>query len=153
MHLRSAVLACLVFVAQSLAQDGARGRDEAAIREVVSKYVEARERVDSRAVEALFTDDADQLVSSGEWRRGRGEVVRGTMASSQNTGGRRQITLETIRFVMPEVAIADGRYELAGLAGGATRRMWTTLVLKRTEQGWRIAAIRNMLPAEPAPGR
>jgi uncharacterized protein (TIGR02246 family) len=153
MHLRLAVLSCLVFAAPSLAQDGARGRDEAAIREVVSKYVEARERVDPRAVEALFTDDADQLVSSGEWRRGRGEVVRGTMASSQNTGGRRQITLETIRFVMPEVAIADGRYELAGLAGGATRRMWTTLVLKRTEQGWRIAAIRNMLPAEPAPSR
>jgi hypothetical protein len=27
--------------------------------------------------------------------------------------------------------------------------MWATLVLKRTEQGWRITAIRNMLPAAP----
>jgi hypothetical protein len=29
--------------------------------------------------------------------------------------------------------------------------MWTTIVLKRGPDGWRIAAIRNMLPATPAP--
>jgi hypothetical protein len=61
--------------------------------------------------------------------------------------------VESLRMVTPDVAIADGRYELTGLAGGATRSMWTTLVLKRTEKGWRISAIRNMLPAVPAPGR
>jgi len=27
------------------------------------------------------------------------------------------------------------------------RRMWTTLVLEREEGAWRIAAIRNMVPA------
>ena len=51
-----------------------------------------------RRVGALFTSDADQLVSSGEWRRGRDELVKGTLASSQRTGGNRTITLETIRF-------------------------------------------------------
>jgi len=45
---------------------------------VVAKYVDARERIDPKAVEPLFTSDADQLVSSGEWRRGREAVVRGT---------------------------------------------------------------------------
>ena len=75
------------------------------------------------------------------------------MASSRSTGGKRTITVESVRFVTPEVAIADGRYELTGLAGGATRSMWATLVLRRTEAGWRIAAIRNMLPAPPAPNR
>ncbi|HKX33436.1 MAG TPA: SgcJ/EcaC family oxidoreductase [Blastocatellia bacterium] len=127
--------------------------DQAAIREVVSRYVDAREQVDAKAVEQLFTSDADQLVSSGEWRRGRDAVVSGAMASSRGTGGKRTITVETVRFVTPEVAIADGRYELTGLAGGATRSMWATLVLKRTEAGWRITAIRNMLPAPPAPSR
>ena len=42
--------------------------DEAAVREVVRKYVDARESIDAKAIEALFTADADQLVSSGEWR-------------------------------------------------------------------------------------
>jgi hypothetical protein len=93
------------------------------------------------------------LVSSGEWRKGRSEVVRGTMASSQSSGGTRTITVESIRFLTRDSALADGRYEIAGLAGGQSRRMWTTLVLSRTADGWRIAAIRNMLPAPPAPGR
>jgi uncharacterized protein (TIGR02246 family) len=147
------IFCCIVLVATGLAQDNAGRTDEAAIREVVRKYVDARERIDPKAVEELFTSDADQLVSSGEWRRGREAVVRGTMASSNSTGGKRTITVESVRLVTPDVAIADGRYELTGLAGGATRSMWTTLVLKRTEKGWRISAIRNMLPAAPAPGR
>jgi len=124
--------------------------DEAAIRETVKKYVDARERSDARAVEALFTSDADQLVSSGEWRKGRPEVVRGTLASSQSATGKRTINVESIRFIVPGVALADGRYEIAGQAGGDSRKMWTTLLLKRDPDGWRIAAIRNMLPASPA---
>ena len=104
-------------------------------------------------MEALFTSDADQLVSSGEWRKGRSEVVKGTLASSRSSGGKRTITVTSVRFLAPGVALADGRYELTGLAGGATRRMWTSLVLIRGAEGWRIAAIRNMLPAPPAPTR
>ena len=143
---------CIVFT-PTLAQDNTVRSDEAAIRELVSTYVDAREKIDPKAAEELFTIDADQLVSSGEWRKGRDEVVRGAMASSKSTGGKRTITVESVRMLTPDVAIADGRYELTGLAGGATRNMWTTLVLKRTEKGWRISAIRNMLPAAPAPAR
>lgn len=140
------LLAAFALAAQTHSQD------EAAIRTLVSKYVAAREQIDPQAVAALFTADADQLVSSGAWRRGRDEVVRGTMASSQAATGKRTITVETIRFVASDVALADGRYEIAGAAGGQDRKMWTTLLLSRTPQGWRIAAIRNMLPA-PAAGR
>lgn len=141
--------ACIGGIVPLLAQSDARG-DDAAIRAIVQRYVDAREHRDPKAVEALFTSDADQLVSSGEWRKGRDEVVRGTMASSQRTGGTRSIEVESIRMITPDVAIVDGRYNLTGLAGGQTRRMWTTLIMKRTPDGWRIAAIRNMLPAPPA---
>ena len=83
-----------------LAQSSAGGTsEEVAILEVVQKYVDARENKDAKAIEALFTSDADQLVSSGEWRKGRNEVVRGTLASSQRSGGKRTITLTSIRFV------------------------------------------------------
>lgn len=141
---------CSVFfwtAACLLAQSG----DEAAVRNVVQKYMDARDQNDPRAIEALFTADADQLVSSGEWRKGRAEVVKGTMASSQSSGGKRTITVTSVRFLAPGVAIADGHYDLTGLAGGATRNMWTSVVLARGADGWRIAAIRNMLPAAPAP--
>jgi uncharacterized protein (TIGR02246 family) len=124
---------------------------EAAVKDVVARYVDARDRKDADAIAALFTPDADQLVSSGEWRRGRDAVVRGTMASSESSGGKRTITVETVRFLSPDIALADSRYEIAGLGGAATRRMWSTFLIARTPQGWRIAAIRNMLPAPTAP--
>ncbi|MEO8597476.1 MAG: SgcJ/EcaC family oxidoreductase [Candidatus Solibacter sp.] len=123
---------------------------QAAVKDIVARYVDARDRKDAKATEALFTADADQLVSSGEWRRGRDQVVRGTMASSEASGGKRTITVETVRLLTPDSAIADGRYEIAGANGAPARSMWSTFLMTRTPQGWRIAAIRNMLPAAPA---
>ena len=142
---------CLLTALSLPAQNPAdKTRDEAAaVRDIVKKYVDARERTDAKAIEALFTSDADQLTSSGEWRKGRDEVVRGTMASSQRAAGTRSITLETIRFPAAGMAIADGRYEISGSQGASSRKMWTTLILTRGADGWRIAAIRNMLPATP----
>lgn len=144
-----AIFMCLGLLVTCFSQTS----DDAAVRDVVRKYVDAREKIDPKAVEDLFTADADQLVSSGEWRKGRDAVVKGSIASSRGAGGKRTITVESVRMITADVAIADGRYELTGLAGGATRSMWATLVMKKTAQGWRIAAIRNMLPAAPAPNR
>jgi uncharacterized protein (TIGR02246 family) len=145
----------LVLVAAGLTsfaqgQSTETGQDNA-IREVVRKYVSAREARDSKALESLLTNDADQLVSDGTWRRGRDTLVRGMLETSARTGGNRSISVETIRFLTPEVALADGRYKQTGLAGGRDRELWATFLLKRDPNGWRIAAIRNMLPAAPAP--
>lgn len=128
----------------------ASANEESAIKDVVARYVDARDRKDAKATEALFMADADQLVSSGEWRKGRDAVVKGTMASSEASGGKRTITVETVRFLTPDAAVADGRYEIAGQNGAAPRRMWSTFLMTRTRDGWRIAAIRNMLPAAAA---
>ena len=120
---------------------------EAEIYDLVRRYVEAREKRDPKAIEALFTADADQLVSSGEWRRGREAVVKGTLASSAASSGSRSITIETVRMITQDLALADGRYEIGGVAGAETRRMWTSFVAVRQDGVWRISAIRNMLPA------
>jgi uncharacterized protein (TIGR02246 family) len=146
------VALCFLTSAAVIAQSpGAAVKDEAAIREVVSKYVDAREKRDPKLLEALFTEDADQLTTTGEWRKGRDNVVRGGIASSQANPGSRQIAIETIRFVTPEVALADGRYEISGAQGAPPRRMWTTFVLTRVRPDeWRVTAIRNMAPTDPA---
>jgi uncharacterized protein (TIGR02246 family) len=130
-----------------VAQTPKGSADEAAIREVVRKYVDARETIDPKAIEALFTADADQLVSTGEWRKGLKDVVKGSVASSQSSRGKRTIAVESVRFLSPDVALVDGRYEISGASAADTRKMWTALVLTRSPSGWRIAAIRNMLPA------
>jgi uncharacterized protein (TIGR02246 family) len=141
-------LAAALVLAAGTAASGAQGDDEHAVRDMVKRYLDARDRADEAAVRALFIDDADQLVSSGEWRRGREAIVSGTIASTKR-GGARRISVETIRFPTKDVAIADGRYEITGAPTQGDRRMWSTFVMVRQADGWRIAAIRNMLPAAP----
>lgn len=147
--IRSAV-ACLLILAgaPTLAQPPA-GEDDTAVREVVRRYVEAREARDAEAVRALLTPDADQLVSDGTWRRGRDVLIRGMLESSRRNPGKRTIEVESVRLLGPDVALADGRYTLAG-AGPDARAMWTTIILARADGGWKIAGIRNMLPAPGA---
>jgi uncharacterized protein (TIGR02246 family) len=132
----------------AVAQSGAG--EEAAVRAVVAEYVAARERGDAAAVGAVFTEHADQLTSSGEWRRGRPELVRGTLASSKSNAGARTITIKAVRFPADGVAIADGEYVIAAAGATAGRNMWTSFVMIRSGGRWRIDAIRNMLPAPAA---
>ena len=151
MRMLVVVVLCWLTPLPALAQATTPSADEAAIRDVVRKYVDAREKRDPKLLEALFTADADQLTTSGEWRRGRDNVVKGGLASSQANPGSREIAIEVVRFVAPGVAIADGRYEITGAAGAAPRRMRTTFVAVRTAAGeWRIGAIRNMAPTDPS---
>lgn len=140
---------CLLLCTSSFAAWGAQpssGIETEAIRSVVARYMHARNHKDAAAARALFTPDADQLVSSGKWRRGVDQLVRGAMASSNKEAGNSSIAIQSIRLLDPEIAIVDGRYQTTS-SSGRIRKMWTTLVLKRVGRNWRIAAIRNMLPA------
>ncbi len=121
--------------------------DANAIKDLVGRYAAARESKNPDAIRMLFTEDADQLVSSGTWRRGREELVEGMLGSSRRNPGTRTLTVETVRFPSEDLAVADARYLIEGRGGAKDRRMWSTFVCTRTGEGWRIAAIRNMLPA------
>jgi uncharacterized protein (TIGR02246 family) len=137
---------CLMCAASAAAdqQPAVRAADEAAVKALVARYNAARDQEDPGAIRSLFTADADQLVSSGEWRRGREPLVEGMLRSSRNNPGDRTLTVETVRFLSSDIAIADARYEIVD---AATRQMWSTFVVVRTADGWRLTAIRNMLPA------
>jgi uncharacterized protein (TIGR02246 family) len=141
------VVSLLIAVSVPPGQSAGEKGDEAAIRDVVRKYVDAREQRDPASIGALFTPDADQLTSSGEWRRGRDALVKGALASSQNNAGKRTIAIDAVRFPADGVALADGAYTISGAQGTAGRNMRTSFLLVKSGDGWRISAIRNMLPA------
>ena len=136
MKLAALVFCTQLFSAQLIAGPG----DDAAVREMVKRYADARDLSDPKAIGALFSDDADQLVSNGEWRRGREVLVRGMLSSSARETGKRVLAVERVRFLGADVAIADARYEIGD------RKMWSSFIMKRGSGGWRIEAIRNMLP-------
>ena len=146
-HLLPALFAVALAAEPAAAQ--APASDDAAVRAVVDAYSAARDKSDAAALTALFTADADQLVSSGEWRKGREAVVKGSLASSQQAQGKRTFTVETVRMMAANVALVDSRYDIAQ-ADGTTRRMWAAWLLVKDGPAWKIAGIRNMLPAAPA---
>jgi hypothetical protein len=71
------------------------------------------------------------------------------LESSRKNPARRTITVESVRLLSGDVALADGRYVQKAQPGGKDRVMWTAITLKRESNAWKIAAIRNMLPAAP----
>jgi uncharacterized protein (TIGR02246 family) len=121
--------------------------DRQAIIQLVDAYANARIQNDPDKIRSLFTSDADQLVSSGEWRHGMEALVEGMMRSTQNNPGDRTLTVETVRFMDRKSAIADARYEIKAPDGTLVRQMWSTFVTVRRKGRWKISAIRNMLPA------
>ena len=146
------LVACVLWLAAAapaFAQGADRAADEAAIRAVIQAFLDTRERNDAAGLAALLTADVDQLQTSGNLRSGREAVVAGSLATQESTGGRRTISVDSLRFLGPDVAIADGRYDSLGRADGTDRHMLTSMVLRREGGAWKIAAIRNMLPTMP----
>ena len=141
-------LAALIAVGAA-AQGADRAADEAAVRAVIQAFLDTREKNDAAGLAALLTPDVDQQQTSGNMRSGRDAVVSGSLTTQQSTGGRRTISVDSLRFVGADVAIADGRYDSIGRADGTDQRMLTSMVLRREGGAWKIAAIRNMLPSTP----
>jgi len=126
------------------AQDGAdRSADEATIRQVTQDYIGRRDEGDEAGLRALLTENVDQRLTSGRMRTGQDEVVSGSLGSTQSSGGKRVITLKEIRFLGDDVAIANGDYNSLGRADGTDLYMRTTIIFQRSDEKWRIAAIRN----------
>lgn len=116
-----------------------------AIVDVIDKYSEARENNDTILLKSILTNDIDQLVSSGEWRYGVEDAIKGMMESTSGNPGKRVLTVEKIRILNSQTVIADARYEIQR-PDGNVRKMWSTFVLVIEDNTWKIAAIRNMLP-------
>ncbi|HWA33832.1 MAG TPA: hypothetical protein VG737_06870 [Cyclobacteriaceae bacterium] len=113
---------------------------------LVGKYSEAREKRDTVLLKSILTSDIDQLVSTGEWRTGVNEAVKGMLRSSQNSPGTRTLIVEKVRLLDAKSAIADARYEIQNVDGNI-RKMWSMFVVIYEKGTWKISAIRNMLPA------
>ena len=119
--------------------------NEQAIIDLVDQYGKARAEKNVELLNALLVKEVDQLVSTGEWRRGLDESLAGMMRSSTRQPGSRSLSVEKVRFITDRCAIADARYVIDN-GDGTERKMWSTFVAVLDGNQWKIAAIRNMLP-------
>jgi ketosteroid isomerase-like protein len=113
---------------------------------LIDKYSEAREKQDTVLLRSILTEDVDQLVSSGVWRIGIDTAVKGMQQSSATNEGKRTLVVEKYKLLSTETAVLDARYQIEG-NDGSVRKMWSTFILVREKQNWKIAGIRNMLPS------
>ena len=148
---KSFLLILSVFVSLPLLQaqdpDGNTNHQQE-IYTLVDSYAQAREKKDTVLLESILVTNVDQLVSSGRWRIGKEESLKGMLRSSANNPGTRSLQIEKIRFLNSECAIADARYHIRN-ADGTIRKMWSTFIVVYEANRWKITAIRNMLPARP----
>lgn len=119
---------------------------EQVIRTLIDQYAQARETKDTVLLKQILTSDIDQLVSSGVWRKGFSESKKGMLQSSTRNRGTRTLIVESIRFLHQTVALVDCRYTIQR-PDGSTRKMWSSFTVQKEGNQWKIAAIRNMLPA------
>lgn len=116
---------------------------------MLDSYVKARQARDVEAVEAVLDPEVDQLTSRGEWRRGRGAATKGMKRSSSVNPGKRTLLVESVRFLHPNVALADARYIIEDVDGSDDRVLWSSFTLvKQSDASWRITSIRNQQPAK-----
>ena len=116
------------------------------IYSLIDKYSEAREKRDTTLLKNILTTDIDQLVSTGEWRNGVAESVKGMLSSSANSPGTRTLTVNKLRMLNSTSAVVDCRYEITN-ADNTARKMWSTFIVISNQGVWKISGIRNMIPA------
>ena len=98
---RLLVLLCIATATAAAAQSRASAADEAAVRDIVRRYTQARELNDPKAIEALFTESADRYTTSGDWRRGVQALVKGMLETSAINPGKRAINIAAVQICDP----------------------------------------------------
>ncbi|AEL27792.1 DUF4440 domain-containing protein [Cyclobacterium marinum] len=141
------IIAVLLFPGVATHVHGQDMEDGKAILGLVASYAKARESIDTVMLRYIVTEDIDQLVSNGEWRHGVEAAVKGMAESSRSNPGDRVLKVERVRYVKEDVAIADARYTIKK-DDGTERKMWSSFITVKKGKQWKIAAIRNMKPAE-----
>jgi uncharacterized protein (TIGR02246 family) len=120
---------------------------EQEIYTLIDTYSSARTEKDSMRLQAILMEDIDQLVSSGIWRKGKSEALKGMLQSSETNPGERSLLIDQIRFLNKDCALVDARYRIHN-PDGTERNMWSTFIVVYDDSRWKISAIRNMLPRE-----
>jgi uncharacterized protein (TIGR02246 family) len=130
---------------------------EQEIRGLVEAFAEGWNAQDGRACARPFAEDADFINIMGLKARGREIIGRGheEILATVYLGTKLNWTLESIRFVRPDVAVGDVTLRLQKGNGAPFPMPATSAGFVATKESgqWSIAVFRNMIPFHrPAAG-
>jgi uncharacterized protein (TIGR02246 family) len=129
----------------------ARPEDEAAIKELVGRFVAAFDAGDANAAAGTFADDARIEALDGAVVSGR-EAIAARYAEylADAKGAKLTVAPEAVRFVGPDAATAGGRMTVTRPDGDAEGSRFQVLFTRRDGR-WLMADIRDLPDATPTP--
>ena len=111
----------LVFVALTVCCDSVTGQDAVvqanndreSIELAAVQFVNAYNSQDASSLTALFSEDAEMVERDGTRFVGHEAIKEAFVATFQdNPGGKISVSVDSLRFVTPEVAVEEGRHRL-----------------------------------------
>jgi uncharacterized protein (TIGR02246 family) len=124
-----------------------RRADEDAIRKATAAYMNAVNQCDLNAILALWAPDADYIDEAGKVTRGReavGELFKKCLPEMKGTKVTSRV--HAVKFLRPEVALADGTLELTAPDGTRNSNRYAVVWVKSGDR-WLISSARD-LPSE-----
>jgi uncharacterized protein (TIGR02246 family) len=104
---------------------------------------------------APFAEDADSVVATGMRVKGRQAIADNfqRIFDTMYKGSRNELTVDSVRFLRPDVAVAHVRAHLRFTRDGKPVEgdAISTWVLTKGPDGWSIAAFQNTPVAPPRP--
>lgn len=151
----SVVTALTVLVVSGAA--AAAEPDEAAIRNVVTRFVEAWNQHDAHAFSLVFAETADFTNVRGVGASGRAaiEAFHAPIFQTMFKASHQTAAVKSIRFIKPDVAGVDVLWEMTGSTDRngvpvPLRKGLLSFVMTKQAEQWSILVMHNMdLPAEP----
>ena len=134
-------------------QDDAQKEQE--VRKVLSTFVDTWNRNEVKmSFGKLFTSDADFVVLSGTYLKGRDQIVAHHVEIREGVYKDSHLVWNPVRvkFVRPDVAVAEVATEIT--YGQEKRNTFATVVLVHENSQWLIASMENTLiwgPDGPCP--
>ncbi len=123
----------------------AQSDNEKAIRAVDEAFVRDYNKGDSKAVAALFSEDAEVVEADGERYQGRA-LIEQSLADTfeESKGARITLDVEAIRFLTPEVAKEEGRSIVTPVKGAPVSRTYSVIYVKKDGR-WLVSSVREDL--------
>jgi uncharacterized protein (TIGR02246 family) len=128
-----------------------REQDEKGIKQVLTAFVEAWNHHDAKAFSLVFAEDADFTNVRGMSAHGRAEVEKfhAPRFATKFKDSNQKIAEIRIRFITPDVAAVDARWEMTGAKGPdgqdiPLRKGLLNFIMTRSSGQWLIMIMHNM---------
>jgi uncharacterized protein (TIGR02246 family) len=135
----------------SIARSKSDAKEEEAIAKVLGGFVDAWNKHDAKSFSMVFAEDADFTNVRGIGAKGRTEIEKfhAPLFSTMFKDSHQKIIGTKIRFIKPDVAAVDVRWEMTGAKNPEgkdipLRKGLLNFVMTKEKESWLITVMHNM---------